>query len=112
MTTEQMVKGAFDRARGRRATVSYRYTTQHGTAVYIVDSATNTDEAYTVTVLLKPRQERVTGRYGCTCHSGARNRPCWHIAAVFNVRSSREAFGLPADGNDVGSTREIVEATL
>lgn len=88
-TASEMIRGAFDRARGRRPLVHFLTTNAGGFAVYAVGSTADVDTAYRVTV----RDEQ----FRCTC--AAELRPaCWHRAAVASVRASRRAFGMPADG--------------
>jgi hypothetical protein len=86
----EMVRGAFDRARGRRALVHFLATSAGGFAIYAVDSTADVDTAYRVTVR--------GAEYRCTC--AAEPRPaCWHRAAVASVRASRQAFGMPAEAS-------------
>jgi hypothetical protein len=88
-TAAEMVRGAFDRARGRRALVHFLATSAGGFAVYAVGLTADVDTAYRVAVR--------GSAYRCTC--AAELRPaCWHRAAVATVRANRHAWGLPADG--------------
>lgn len=87
MTPAASIKAAFDRARGRAALVHFLATSAGGYDAYAVGSTCSVDTAYTVTVL--------GADYRCTCQAEA-NVACWHRAAVFNHRASREAFGQPA----------------
>jgi uncharacterized Zn finger protein len=88
-TAAEMVRGACDRARGRRPLVHFLAITPAGFAVYVVGSSGSVDSAYRVTVK--------GDAFVCTC--AAELRPaCWHRAAVASVRASRQAFGMPADG--------------
>jgi hypothetical protein len=50
MTTAESVRGAFDRARGRRALVHFLATSAGGFATYVVGSTADVDTAYRVTV--------------------------------------------------------------
>ena len=99
---DEMVRGAFARARGRSAAVHYIETSQAGYAVYSVDSSASTDTAYRVTV-------SPSGAYACTCPSETRPA-CWHRAAVAQVRANRMGFGLPADGPTAEQERADVQA--
>jgi len=86
-TAADTIRGAFERARGRGALVHFLATSTGGYDAYSVGSTADLDTAYTVTVL--------GATYRCTCPAEG-NVACWHRAAVFNHRASREAFGLPA----------------
>jgi hypothetical protein len=91
-TAAEMVRGAFERARGRTAAVHYVGTSTGGFATYSVDSSACVENAYSVTV-------DVAGQFRCTCPASDSGKPaCWHRAAVAIVRASRQGFGLPADG--------------
>jgi hypothetical protein len=91
MTPAACIKAAFTRAIGRRALVHFlRISTDPITmasaAVYSVNSSAAVDTAYTVMV-------HPGGYYSCDCPGGLRTA-CWHRTAVYNLRASREAFGL------------------
>lgn len=89
-TATEAIRAAFQRARGRRPLVHFLTQNAGGFACYVVGSAESTDSAYRVTVK--------AGEYWCCCPAGDVGRPCWHAAAVYAVRASRQAFGMPADG--------------
>lgn len=95
-TMAEMVRGAFDRARGRTALVRF-LTTSGGFDVYSVGSTASVDTSYAVTVS--------DGRFVCTCPAADNGREaCWHKAAVHMVRANRLAWGLPAAGPSAGDT--------
>lgn len=86
----EIISGALARAQGRTAAVHYLSTSAGGYAIYSVDSSKSVENAYTVTV-------SPAGQYRCTCPSELRPA-CWHRAAVHQVRVTRQAWGLPANG--------------
>ena len=82
-TADEMIRGAFARARERTALAHFLTTNAGGYDVYAVGSSTDPDTAYTVTV---DRAER----YRCTCPSETR-AACWHRAAVAVRRANDRA---------------------
>jgi hypothetical protein len=99
----EVVRGAVDRARGRRALVHFLATSAGGFAVYAVGSTADVDTAYRMTVR--------GAAYRCAC--AAELRPaCWHRAAVAMVRANRVAWGLPAAGPSAEQERaeRVVQA--
>jgi hypothetical protein len=75
-TAAETVRGAFDRARGRRALVHFLTTSAGGFAVYAVGSTADVETAYHVTV-------DPAGGFRCTCAPADQGRPaCWHRAAA------------------------------
>jgi hypothetical protein len=82
-TADEMIRGAFARARERVALAQFLRTNAGGYDVYSVGSSADPDSAYRVTV---DRAER----YRCTCPSETRPA-CWHRAAVYVRRANDRA---------------------
>jgi hypothetical protein len=82
-TADEMVRGAFDRARERVALVHFLGKNAGGFEVYAVGSSTDPDTAYTVTV-------DGAGTFRCTCPSETRPA-CWHRAATHVRRMNDRA---------------------
>ena len=81
-TADEMIRGAFARARERVVLAHYLTTNAGGFDVYSVGSSADVDAAYTVTVR--------GGEYRCTCPSETRVA-CWHRAAVYVRRANDRA---------------------
>jgi hypothetical protein len=73
-TADEIIRVAFERARGRSALVHRTGGTPVGYAVYSVGSSTDPDSAYRVTV--SPDEQ-----YASVCPSEIRPA-CWHRCAV------------------------------
>jgi hypothetical protein len=101
MTAAEMVRAAFERARGRSALVHWLDFDAEGAGTYAVGSSTDVEVAYTVRVL--------DGAFFCDCPSAARPA-CWHRAAVAQLRASRAGFGLEADGPSAAQERSAERA--
>ncbi|HEV8639417.1 MAG TPA: SWIM zinc finger family protein [Chloroflexota bacterium] len=96
-TEQQIITGAFARARGRLAAVRWLGRSAGGYATYAVGSSRDVETGYRVTV-------GPVGEVLCTCPSELRPA-CWHRAAVLSVRASRLLFGLSADGPSATEVR-------
>jgi len=76
-TADEMIRGAFLRARDRVALVHTAGTTPGGYEVFVVGSSESVDVAYRVTV-------GPDGVWRCTCPAADNGRDhCWHRAASF-----------------------------
>lgn len=98
MTAEQCTRLAFERvADGDRAKLARFWKSNGPQDHYLVNSASDLDRAYVVTV---------TGgdRYECNCPA-RHHFACWHRAAVATVRANRRAAGLPAAGPTLDQLR-------
>lgn len=102
-TTAEIISAAFARAQGRTAAVHYLHTSVGGYATYAVGSSASVETAYSVTV-------SPAGHYRCTCPSEMRPA-CWHRAAVYQVRATRQAWVLPADGPSAEEERAAADTS-
>lgn len=96
-TEREMIQGAIDRAQGRSVLVRF-IGVENDAARYVVDSATDVDASYQVTL--------AGHAYTCECPAAAKGLLCWHAAAVCQVRVGRQAFGMTADGPSAEQLRQ------